>query len=851
MSMRRFSLSALIAGLLLSIGLQGSATAVDYYWDTNGDTLGFGTAGGTWGSSGFFSTNSSGTVATTLETTTQSDGIAFGTDAVGFGLATGTVTVSGSQSIGNVSFGAASGAVTLTGGTMWIGTSTFSAAAPISTLLTRVRGTGSLTKTGTGVLALNGNNDYSGGSTVSQGTLQIGTGLVSGSFTGAMSVSAGARLRIFRGGTLSLANVALSGDGAVEFVGTGTANQSSYTLTGTSSGLTGPVTIDKARANMSSRPTALGSGTITILPGGQIYTGTGANVFTNPVVVSGTGWGQGGSGASFGAIRLDNGATWAGPITLAGDSVISAWATTGTFSGKISGPHVLTLGAVSGGQPTLSNAGNDWTGGTVVASGGVTLGSPTALSMGVVTVSSTYGKSVAFNFGNGTTGTVANAFVLPAVTAQTQVFPILGAPTSPTTVRLTGTLSGGSPTSDFRLADSDVTGNHNNVLILDNSGNTFQGTVTAFRGWLGFTSDGALGNADNDLVVNVNGNNGGLRFEADGITLAATRSVLLAAAEVIDTQAFSSGISGVISGSTGASQLTKRGSGSLTLGGANTYSGGTVVESGTLVAASSTAFGTGTTTFGSGAAVDLGGQAVSTALANTGGTLTNAGAFAGTQTVSGASMFAGSVGGTMNVVAGGVVGGTAVTFTGPVTLLAGATQAPGIATPGRQSFAGGLTHDAGSTLAWELSGNTAAPSDRGTAYDAIDVTGGSLTVSSSSAMNLVFNGAGSTVNWSDPFWASDRVWTVVDFTSPSPGTMSGVFTLGNVGLDSVGQSLQSVAGRESASFAVGRIGNAIVLTYSAVPEPSTIALAAAAAIAVIVHRSRRGSRGRDETFSNE
>jgi|688.fasta_scaffold136592_2 autotransporter-associated beta strand protein len=851
MTIRRFPFAAVAAGLLLAMLPHGAAQAIDYYWDTNGATLGFGTAGGTWGTSNFFSTSASGTAATTLETTTQSDGIAFGTNAAGFGLASGTVTVSGSQNIGNVSFGADSGAVTLSGGTLWIGASTFSAGPATSTLLTRVRGTGSLTKTGTGVLALNGNNDYSGGTIVSQGTLQIGTGLVSGSFTGAMNVNPGATLRIFRGGTLSLANVALTGDGGLELVGTGTVNQSSYTLTGTHGAFAGPVTVDKARANMGSRPTALGSGTITILPGGQIYTGTGPNVFTNPVVVSGTGWGQGGTGASFGAIRLDNGATWAGPITLAGDSVISAWATTGTFSGKISGPRVLTIGAVSGGQPTLSNAANDWTGGTIVASGGVTLGSPTALSTGLVTVSSTYGKSVAFSFGNGTTGTVANAFVLPAVTAQTQVFPILGAPTSPTTVRLTGTLSGGSPTSDFRLADSDVTGNHNNVLILDNPGNTFQGTLTAFRGWLGFTSDGALGNADNDLVVNVNANNGGLRFEAGGITLAASRSVLLAAAEVIDTQAFAGRIDGVISGSTPTSQLTKRGTGSLTLAGANTYGGGTVVESGTLVAASSTAFGTGTTTFGGSATVDLGGQAVSSALANTGGTLANAGSFAGTQTVSGPSTFSGSVGGTTNVVTGGIVGGSAVTFTGPVTFLAGGTQAPGTAAPGSQSFAGGLTYQAGSTLAWDLAANTAAPADRGTAYDAIDVTAGSLTVSSSSALNLVFNAAGSTVNWSDSFWSSDRSWKVVDFTSPSPGTMSGVFTLGSVGVDSVGQSLQSVSGRESASFSVGTVGNAIVLTYSAVPEPSTIALVTGAAIALIMHRPRRDGGSADENSSSE
>lgn len=836
--MPRSSMPLALVTCLIGLATAGFSSAADYYWDTNGDTLGFGTAGGTWGSSSFFSTNASGTVTTTLATTTPADGIAFGTDTVGFGLASGTVTVSGSQNIGNLSFGADSGAVTLSGGTLWIGASTVSAAPAVSTLLTRVRGTGSLTKSGAGTLTLNGNNDYSGGTVVSQGTLQIGTGLVSGSFTGSMNIATGATLRVFRGGTLSFATVGITGDGGLELIGTGTANQSSYTLSGTAATFSGPVTVDRARANMSSRPTALGTGTITILPGGQIYTGTGANVFTNAVVVSGTGWGQGGTGASFGAIRLDNGATWAGPITLAGDSVLSAWSTTGTFSGKISGPHVLTLGAVSGGQPTLSNAGNDWTGGTVVASGGVTLGSPTALSSGVVTVSSTYGKSVAFNFGNGTTGTVANAFVLPAVTAQTQVFPILGAPTTPTTVRLTGTLSGGSPTSDFRIADSDVTGNHNNVLILDNPGNTVQGTLTAFRGWLGFTSNGALGNADNDLVVNVNANNGGLRFEADAITLSASRAVQLAAAEVIDTQSYTGRIDGVISGGTATSQLTKRGGGSLTLGGANTYAGGTVVQEGSLVAASSTAFGSGTTTFGAGAAVDLNGQAVSSPLANAGGTLTNAGGFTGVQTVSGPATFSTTVGGTMNVASGGIVRGNGVTFTGPATFLGGGTHAPGTS-PGTQTFSGGLQYDAGSALVWELSANTSSTSARGTSFDAVNVTGGNLLVSASSALDVVLNAAGSTVVWSDSFWSSDRAWTVIDFSSPSPATSSGVFSLGAVSPDSLGQTLQSVAGRESASFSVGTLGNAIVLTYSAVPEPSAIAMVAGAGVAVIALWSRR------------
>jgi fibronectin-binding autotransporter adhesin len=47
-----------------------------------------------------------------------------------------------------------------------------------------ISGTGSLTKTGSGVLTLTGSNDYSGGTTVSNGILQIGNGGNTGSIVG-------------------------------------------------------------------------------------------------------------------------------------------------------------------------------------------------------------------------------------------------------------------------------------------------------------------------------------------------------------------------------------------------------------------------------------------------------------------------------------------------------------------------------------------------------------------------------------------------------------------------------------------------------------------------------------------
>ena len=174
------------------------------------------------------------------------------------------------------------------------------------------------------------------------------------------------------------------------------------------------------------------------------------------------------------------------------------------------------------------------------------------------------------------------------LTTATRVFTIRGGPTQPTSVTLYGQISGGSADSILRMGDTAIIGNNNSVLILDNPGNTFAGTVNVFRGTVGFTSNAALGNASNGILLDVNGNNGGLRFAADGITLPATRAIALGGSEVIDTQAFTGRIEGVISGNAPTSGLRKAGTGRLTLAAANTYTGPTTVAAGTLAIASST-----------------------------------------------------------------------------------------------------------------------------------------------------------------------------------------------------------------------------------------------------------------------
>jgi outer membrane autotransporter protein len=98
-----------------------------------------------------------------------------------------------------------------------------------------ISGTGSLTKLGAGTLTLTGANTYTGSTTISAGTLQIGNGGTTGSITG--NVTDNGALIFNRSDDLGFAGV-ISGSGSMSKLGTGT-----LTLTGANT-YTGGTTVE-------------------------------------------------------------------------------------------------------------------------------------------------------------------------------------------------------------------------------------------------------------------------------------------------------------------------------------------------------------------------------------------------------------------------------------------------------------------------------------------------------------------------------------------------------------------------------------------------------------------------------
>ena len=144
--------------------------------------------------------------------------------------------------------------------------------------------------------------------------------------------------------------------------------------------------------------------------------------------------------------------------------------------------------------------------------------------------------------------------------------------------------------------------------------------------------------------------------------------------------------------------------------------------------------------------------------------------------------------------------------------------------PGIQTETAGLTFGSTGQYSWELISNSQGTA--GTDYDQIRVTGGNLIIDPAATLNLLFASAGSTVSFADPFWTSAHAWTILQ---NSGGGTTGLF--GTLTSDTV----YSAYG----SFAVVADGKNVDLTWTVVPEPGTLVLAATGLLALLAYAWRK------------
>jgi fibronectin-binding autotransporter adhesin len=490
-------------------------------------------------------------------------------------------------------------------------------------------------------------------------------------------------------------------------------------------------------ANTYAGDTTISGGTLRLGNANSLgYGGTKTNVSDKTTVSSGFTLDLNGVADINEAITL-NGSGIGGNGALINSSVTDASIGNGIASILLSG---ATTGSGYATAPTVTISGTG-TSATATAYLGVTSASFSAGATGNKVYS--VAPTVTISGGGGTGATATAVLTAGQVTGFTLTNPGIGYTTAPTFA-----LSGGTVTTG--TTDTAFTGNATQFTVagvnMTNAGSNYTETPT-------------------------------YTFSAGNATPgAATLSSVILAANSSVGGTGNITINAVVSESGGSRALTKVGSGTLTLAGANTYTGVTQVNAGRL---------------------SVTGSLANTAVTVGGATATGTPTLAGGGTIGGATVIAAAGGGVVGIHSPGVAG-----------------VSDGV---GTQTFSSTLKYDTGSIFEWSLSAPTtgAAALANGGTYDRVTASG-ALTGADGGAAAIFKVVLTGTAAFTDAFWSTSKSWNNI-FTggSGSATNLASIFTSFDPtgGLDSAG--IVADVGRFSLNASTN------TLNWTPVPEPTS------------------------------
>jgi fibronectin-binding autotransporter adhesin len=620
----------------------------------------------------------------------------------------------------------------------------------------------------------------------------------------------------------------ITGAGAINKTGLGEVR-----LTRDNSGWSGGMNINEGNVTILNTPSAMGTGTWT-LGGGATNTSLrvgSANTYSNAggiVVAAGAGTR---TIANYTNTNAAGNSTLSGAITLNKDAIFDiTQVTAGThdrlaLSGAVGGAGGIVK---TGTGILLLTASNSYSGATDIQGGKLYLGGAGRLGSGAVTISN--GANLDFATGSGQTNIVANN-----ISGAGQIIQSVAS----TDTRLTGdvTSTGGLTINNgtVRIGNNGTTGSYSGDTVVEsgavlafarsnaythggsisgagnvtkvNAGdmtltgsNSYSGATTLFEGSLVAGHANAFGSGGN-ITFNGGAADGTIRYTAASAgTDWATRFRSTNGADIrLDTAGNNVNLAGTID-SSNTNGLTKIGTGTLTLGGANAYTGATTIGGGTLLVA----------TNGSIASSSL-------ATVNSGGLLQ----------VNGTA-------GAITVNNGGSLGGSG--SVGAVSLTTGSHLKPGNS-PGTLTAASAIVLG-GSTYNWQIS---ALEGTAGTNWDLLSVTGllNMTGVTSSNRWNLVITGDGFT-GWTGTSEYSYVFAQAVSVSGFSANVGTDVTSLFNITTSGI-TSLPNVSSNPDGDFkvVVGRAGDLTTLKLMAIPEPSTGSMMALGLAGLVVTRLLR------------